>query len=128
MSFLLSLLTLTTVIILSILLFFVLSKLMWLEKATNSLLNREGQPKGTPAIRASDVDPYFYGLSDEVLWKSLSGESRPEYWRIRTQRDSPSLRDGLGQDDNKISKRGTFISIDNHKCYKKCTRHYECAR
>lgn len=89
MSFLLSLLTLTTVIILSILLFFVLSKLMWLEKATNSLLNREGQPKGTPAIRASDVDPYFYGLSDEVLWKSLSGSPDPSIGELELSEIRP---------------------------------------
>ena len=68
MNFLLSLLTLSTVLFLSILLLFVLGKLVWLEKATNSLLNRQPKPQGTDA--PSDADPYFYGLSDEALWRA----------------------------------------------------------
>jgi len=72
MSFLLSVLTLTTVLVLSVLLLFVLGKLVWLEKATNALLSGKASPPGTGP--SGDADPYFYGLNDEALWRALSGE------------------------------------------------------
>ena len=72
MSFLLSILTLTTVLALTVLLLFVLGKLLWLEKATKSLLSGKSLPPG--AAPSSDADPYFYGLNDEALWRALTGE------------------------------------------------------
>ena len=95
MSFLLSLLTLSTVLILSILLLFVLGKLVWLEKATNTLLNRQPKPQGADA--ASDVDPYFYGLSDEALWRALSGDYQSGLGELELDEIRPRFAIALGK-------------------------------
>ena len=72
MSFILSVLTLSTLLVLFVLLMFVLGKLVWLEKATNELLSGKAAPPGTGP--SSDADPYFYGLNGEALWGAFSGE------------------------------------------------------
>ncbi len=95
MSFLLSLLTLSTVLILSILLLFVLGKLVWLEKATNTLLNRQPKPQGTDA--ETDADPYFYGLSDEALWMALAGEYQSGLGELELDEIRPRFAMALGK-------------------------------
>ena len=95
MSFLLSVLTLSTVLILSILLLFVLGKLVWLEKATNTLLNRQPKPQGTDA--ESDADPYFYGLSDEALWRTLAGDYQSELSELELDEIRPRFALALGK-------------------------------
>ena len=95
MSFLLSLLTLSTVLILSILLLFVLGKLVWLEKATNTLLNRQPKPQGTDA--ETDADPYFYGLSDEALWRALAGEYQSGLGELELDEIRPRFAMALGK-------------------------------
>ena len=95
MSFLLSLLTLSTVLILSILLLFVLGKLVWLEKATNTLLNRQPKPQGTDA--ESDADPYFYGLSDEALWRALAGDYQSGLGELELDEIRPRFALALGK-------------------------------
>ena len=95
MSFLLSLLTLSTVLILSILLLFVLGKLVWLEKATNTLLNRQPKPQGTAA--ESDADPYFYGLSDEALWRALAGDYQSGLGELELDEIRPRFALALGK-------------------------------
>ena len=73
-----TLLTLTVVIgiVLTALLLFVLGKLNWLERATSSLLAKIEQPDSHNTRHGSEIeaDPYFYGLSGQALWNSLSGE------------------------------------------------------
>ena len=73
-----TLLTLTIVIgiVLTALLLFVLGKLTWLESATSSLLTKIEQPLTQNAGHGREIeaDPYFYGLSGQVLWNSLTGE------------------------------------------------------
>ena len=95
MNFLLSLLTLSTVLILSILLLFVLGKLVWLEKATNSLLNRQPKPQGTDA--PSDADPYFYGLNDEALWRALAGDYESGLGELELDEIRPRFALALGK-------------------------------
>jgi len=95
MSFLLSVLTLSTVLILSILLLFVLGKLVWLEKATNTLLNRQPKPQGTDA--ESDADPYFYGLSDEALWRALAGDYQSGLGELELDEIRPRFALALGK-------------------------------
>ena len=95
MNFLLSLLTLSTVLFLSILLLFVLGKLVWLEKATNSLLNRQPKPQGTDA--PSDADPYFYGLSDEALWRALAGDYQSGLGELELDEIRPRFAMALGK-------------------------------
>ena len=95
MNFLLSLLTLSTVLFLSILLLFVLGKLVWLEKATNSLLNRQSKPQGTDA--PSDADPYFYGLSDEALWRALTGNYQSGLGELELDEVRPRFAMALGK-------------------------------
>lgn len=73
-----TLLTLTIVIgiVLTALLLFVLGKLTWLESATSSLLTKIEQPLTQNAGHGREIeaDPYFYGLSGQALWNSLTGE------------------------------------------------------
>jgi hypothetical protein len=73
-----TLLTLTIVIgiVLTALLLFVLGKLTWLESATSSLLTKIEQPLSQNAGHGREIeaDPYFYGLSGQTLWNSLTGE------------------------------------------------------
>ena len=73
-----TLLTLTIVIgiVLTALLLFVLGKLTWLESATSSLLSKIEQPRTQNARPGHEIeaDPYFYGLSGQPLWNSLTGE------------------------------------------------------
>jgi len=108
MSFLLSLLTLSTVLILSILLLFVLGKLVWLEKATNTLLNRQPKPQGTDA--ESDADPYFYGLSDEALWRTLAGDYQSELSELELDEIRPRFAMALGKAVVCIVKEAPSIS------------------
>ena len=95
MNFLLSLLTLSTVLVLSILLLFVLGKLVWLEKATKSLLNRDPKPHGTDG--ASDADPYFYGLNDEALWRALTGDYESGLSELELDEIRPRFAMALGK-------------------------------
>ena len=73
-----TLLTLTIVIgiVLTALLLFVLGKLTWLESATSSLLTKIEQPLTQNAGHGREIqaDPYFYGLSGQLLWNSLTEE------------------------------------------------------
>jgi hypothetical protein len=108
MSFLLSLLTLSTVLILSILLLFVLGKLVWLEKATNTLLNRQPKPQGTDA--ESDADPYFYGLSDEALWRTLAGDYQSELSELELDEIRPRFAMALGKAVVRLVKEAPSIS------------------
>jgi len=108
MSFLLSLLTLSTVLILSILLLFVLGKLVWLEKATNTLLNRQPKPQGTDA--ESDADPYFYGLSDEALWRTLAGDYQSELSELELDEIKPRFAMALGKAVVRLVKEAPSIS------------------
>jgi hypothetical protein len=108
MSFLLSLLTLSTVLILSILLLFVLGKLVWLEKATNTLLNRHPKPQGTDA--ESDADPYFYGLSDEALWRTLAGDYQSELSELELDEIRPRFAMALGKAVVRLVKEAPSIS------------------
>ena len=95
MNFLLSLLTLSTVLVLSILLLFVLGKLVWLEKATKSLLNRDPKPHGTDG--ASDADPYFYDLNDEALWRALTGDYQSGLSELELDEIRPRFAMALGK-------------------------------
>jgi len=108
MSFLLSLLTLSTVLILSILLLFVVGKLVWLEKATNTLLNRQPKPQGTDA--ESDADPYFYGLSDEALWRTLAGDYQSELSELELDEIRPRFAMALGKAVVRLVKEAPSIS------------------
>jgi len=108
MSFLLSVLTLSTVLILSILLLFVLGKLVWLEKATNTLLNRQPKPQGTDA--ESDADPYFYGLSDEALWRTLAGDYQSELSELELDEIRPRFAMALGKAVVRLVKEAPSIS------------------
>jgi len=108
MSFLLSLLTLSTVLILSVLLLFVLGKLVWLEKATNTLLNRQPKPQGTDA--ESDADPYFYGLSDEALWRTLAGDYQSELSELELDEIRPRFAMALGKAVVRLVKEAPSIS------------------
>ena len=108
MSFLLSLLTLSTVLILSILLLFVLGKLVWLEKATNTLLNRQPKPQGTDA--ETDADPYFYGLSDEALWRTLAGDYQSELSELELDEIRPRFAMALGKAVVRLVKEAPSIS------------------
>ena len=108
MNFLLSLLTLSTVLFLSILLLFVLGKLVWLEKATNSLLNRQPKPKGTDA--PSDADPYFYGLSDEALWRALAGDYQSGLGELELDEVRPRFAMALGKAAVRLIKEAPSAS------------------
>ena len=68
---------------------------MWLEKATNSLLNRQSKPQGTDA--PSDADPYFYGLSDEALWRALTGNYQSGLGELELDEVRPRFAMALGK-------------------------------
>lgn len=95
MNFLLSLLTLSTVIIFTILLLFMLGKLVWLEKVTGTLLKR--QLKSDSTVADSSADPYFYGLSDEALWRALAGEYQSELSELELDEIRPRFAMALGK-------------------------------
>ncbi len=65
------------------------------KKATNTLLNRQPKPQGTAA--ESDADPYFYGLSDEALWRALAGDYQSGLGELELDEIRPRFALALGK-------------------------------
>tara|TARA_B110000503_G_scaffold37971_1_gene62274 strand:- start:49 stop:630 length:582 start_codon:yes stop_codon:yes gene_type:complete len=81
---------------------------VWLEKATNSLLNRQPKPKGTDA--PSDADPYFYGLSDEALWRALAGDYQSGLGELELDEVRPRFAMALGKAAVRLIKEAPSAS------------------
>lgn len=74
------LLTITLIIglVLIMLLLFVLGKLKWLENATTLLISKLEKTTDNDVDRNLVLDPYFYGLNGQTLWKCLVGEDKTQ--------------------------------------------------
>jgi hypothetical protein len=116
------LLTFTVIIgiILIGLLLFVLGKLTWLESATTSLLAKIdiSTPENTP--QQVQMDPYFYGLSGQTLWKCLIGEDTVQATQLELEEIKPRygialvkslvkfIKDGIDVGSNVSAKNTLF--------------------
>ena len=117
-----ALLTVTVVIgvILIGLLFFVLGKLTWLESATTSLLSKIDITPAKDKPQEIQMDPYFYGLTGQDLWKCLTGEDtaqatlleldeiRPRYGIALIKSLVKFIQDGINVGNNVISENTLF--------------------
>ena len=117
-----ALLTITVVIgiILIGLLFFVLGKLTWLESATTSLLTKIDITPQKNKPQEIQMDPYFYGLTGQELWNSLTGvdtsqataleldEIRPRYGIALIKSLVKFIQDGIDVGSDVISENAVF--------------------
>ena len=117
-----ALLTITVVIgiILIGLLLFVLGKLTWLESATTSLLTKIDITPQKNKPREIQMDPYFYGLTGQELWNSLTGvdtsqataleldEIRPRYGIALIKSLVKFIQDGIDVGSDVISENSVF--------------------
>ena len=117
-----ALLTITVVIgiILIGLLLFVLGKLTWLESATTSLLTKIDITPQKNKPQEIQMDPYFYGLTGQELWNSLTGvdtsqataleldEIRPRYGIALIKSLVKFIQDGIDVGSDVISENSVF--------------------
>ena len=117
-----ALLTITVVIgiILIGLLLFVLGKLTWLESATTSLLTKIDITPQKNKPREIQMDPYFYGLTGQELWNSLTGvdtsqataleldEIKPRYGIALIKSLVKFIQDGIDVGSDVISENSVF--------------------
>ena len=117
-----ALLTVTVVIgiILIGLLLFVLGKLTWLESATTSLLTKIDITPQKNKPQEIQMDPYFYGLTGQELWNSLTGvdtsqataleldEIRPRYGIALIKSLVKFIQDGIDVGSDVISENSVF--------------------
>ena len=117
-----ALLTVTVIIgiILIGLLLFVVGKLTWLESATTSLLTKIDIMPSKEKPKEIQMDPYFYGISGQELWKGLTGEDlsqttpleldeiRPRYGIALTKSLVKFIQDGINIGNDTISENSLF--------------------
>ena len=117
-----ALLTVTVVIgiILIGLLLFVVGKLTWLESATTSLLTKIEMTPSKNKPQEIQMDPYFYGLTGQDLWNSLTGgdtsqatpleleEIRPRYGIALIKSLVKFIQDGVDVGNDVISENSLF--------------------
>ena len=117
-----ALLTITVVIgiILIGLLLFVVGKLTWLESATTSLLTKIDMTPSKNKPQEIQMDPYFYGLTGQDLWNSLTGgdtsqatpleleEIRPRYGIALIKSLVKFIQDGIDVGNDEISENSLF--------------------
>jgi hypothetical protein len=117
-----ALLTVTVVIgiILIGLLLFVVGKLTWLESATTSLLTKIDMTPSKNKPQEIQMDPYFYGLTGQDLWNSLTGgdtsqatpleleEIRPRYGIALIKSLVKFIQDGIDIGNDVISENSLF--------------------
>ena len=117
-----ALLTVTVIIgiILTGLLLFVVGKLTWLESATTSLLTKIDIVPEKNKPQEIQMDPYFYGLTGQELWNSLTGgdtslatpleleEIRPRYGIALIKSLVKFLQDGMDIGNDVISENSLF--------------------
>ena len=117
-----ALLTITVVIgiILIGLLLFVLGKLTWLESATTSLLTKIDITPQKNKPQEIQMDPYFYGLTGQELWNSLTGvdtsqataleldEIKPRYGIALIKSLVKFIQDGIDVGSDVISENSVF--------------------
>ena len=117
-----ALLTVTVVIgiILIGLLLFVVGKLTWLESATTSLLTNIDKTSSKTKRQEIHMDPYFYGLTGQELWSSLTGgdtsqatpleldEIRPRYGIALIKSLVKFIQDGIDVGNDVISENSLF--------------------
>ena len=117
-----ALLTITVVIgiILIGLLLFVVGKLTWLESATTSLLAKIDMTPSKNKPQEIQMDPYFYGLTGQDLWNSLTGgdtsqatpleleEIRPRYGIALIKSLVKFIQDGIDIGNDVISENSLF--------------------
>ena len=117
-----ALLTVTVIIgiILTRLLLFVVGKLTWLESATTSLLTKIDIAPAKNKPQEIQMDPYFYGLTGQELWNSLTGgdtslatpleleEIRPRYGIALIKSLVKFLQDGMDIGNDVISENSLF--------------------
>ena len=117
-----ALLTVTVIIgiILIGLLLFVVGKLTWLESATTSLLTKIDIAPSKNEPQEIQMDPYFYGLTGQDLWNSLTGgdtsqatpleleEIRPRYGIALIKSLVKFIQDGIDIGNDVISENSLF--------------------
>jgi hypothetical protein len=112
--------TVVTGIILIGLLLFVVGKLTWLESATTSLLTKIDLTPAENKPQEIQMDPYFYGLTGQVLWSCLTGEDtslatpleleeiRPRYGIALIKSLVKFIQDGIDVGNDEIFENSLF--------------------